>query len=78
MLGMATKRRRRRPFKYAEVTDWLAANPGYHPPTEIAEGIGVSSTEAAHACIYLAGRKQIKRKRSRTVTNGPGSSTYSR
>jgi len=57
------------------IIDWLTANPGYHSPADIADGIGERTPPVASALLYLARNERVLRRRGK-VANGPGSSKY--
>jgi len=58
------------------VIGWLTAHPGWHSPVDVAEGVGSDTTKTAHTLHYLTRRGRIRRKRSETIRNGRGASTY--
>lgn len=60
-----------------QVLAWLADNPGFHAPVEVAQGTEANTSKAASILAHLTRQGKVKRKRSLTIRNGPGSSTYS-
>ena len=59
------------------VQTWLAHNPGFHRPKDVAVALNLPTPKTGTVLLYLAQRGRITRHRNENVRNGPGSSIYS-
>lgn len=58
----------------AAVIGWLAANPGYHAPCDIAAATGYTTHQVAATLLRLTREGRLLRKRKHP--NGVGASVY--
>lgn len=59
------------------VEAWLATNPGFYTPSEVAAGVGIDKHSAAKALLTLSDQGRCQRYRNQARPNGPGASRYS-